>query len=411
MSHHAESAMALPGTPDFDTWPVEHALCGAEIQSAAVRLTWDDGLDSFHHAFFLRENSVEEDSLHPISRETVLVPADLPDDLVPLNATIDEEGALRVVWSHGGQVSRYHPGWLRSNAWFGQEDLPREPVLWHAQDLPEPPTFDGPTALTQESVFVSWLEALRDYGVARLTGLEDRDGLLEEVACRIGAIRETYFGRTYTLAIQVNPNSNAYTSLALPQHIDLPTRETPPGLQVLNVRRNTAKGGEGSYSDAFRIAQDMREEEPGHFAALCEIAWEFTNRDAQSDYRFRGPVIDLDARGGIVGVRYNTWLRAPLKAPLDVQDRAYRSIRAFARRAEDPRYQMLITYKAGDLFAFDNRRVLHGRRGYDAAAGERFIEGVYLDRDEYLSRIRTIRRAQRAAAGGDPAERGAALSS
>lgn len=53
----------------------------------------------------------------------------------------------------------------------------------------------------------------------------------------------------------------------------------------------------------------------------------------------------------------------------------------------------------GDLLAFDNRRVLHGRRGYDAHGGKRFIEGIYGDRDDLHSSIRTLRRGATTANG------------
>ena len=87
------------------------------------------------------------------------------------------------------------------------------------------------------------------------------------------------------------------------------------------------------------------------------------------------------------------WLRAPLVASLEDQDRAYRSYRAFAARAQSPKYQMRFAYRPGDLLAFDNRRALHGRNGYDAAGGVRFIEGVYSDRDDLHSAIRSLERS------------------
>ena len=126
---------------------------------------------------------------------------------------------------------------------------------------------------------------------------------------------------------------------------------------------------------------------------MTDIAWPYNNRARDTGYRAAGPVVELDRSGEIVGIRYNTWLRAPLVADLATQDRAYQAYRAFALRTEDPRYQMVITYRPGDLFAFDNRRALHGRRGYDAAGGQRFIEGVYGDRDDLYSAIRVLERA------------------
>jgi len=37
-------------------------------------------------------------------------------------------------------------------------------------------------------------------------------------------------------------------------------------------------GSEGIYCDAYRIAEDMRLDEPAHFEALASIAWTFNNR-------------------------------------------------------------------------------------------------------------------------------------
>lgn len=397
----------LPLTPDFDIWPITNRIVHAVAEGVSVRLVWDDNNESRYHAFLLRENSPDAASLHPLSREALISPTDLPEDLRVERAEVDRVGALRVVWSHGGHVSRFHPGWLRAHGFFGKEGAKVDAtttVYWTGEEYPEPPTFDGPRLLAEPRLFLSWLEAVRDYGVARLERLPQRDGLLEEVVTRIGPIRESNFGRVYTLDIKEDPDSNAYTPSPLPQHIDLPTRECPPGLQFLYCRENTAIGGAGLYSDGFRIAEDLRAEEPAHFESLTSIDWDYRNRSRDSDYRASGPVVECDAGGRITSIRYNSWLRAPMKAPLDVQEKAYRSFRAFARRADAPRYRITLTYRPGDLIAFDNRRVLHGRTGYDGSSGRRFIEGVYADRDELYSRIRKIRRDLGAAEQHEAAE-------
>lgn len=377
-----------PLTPDFDVWPVQHPVRQAAAAGGALAVTWADGRTSMHHPLLLAENDPSPDSLHPLSRETTLSPLDLPVDLAVAGAEALPDGSVRITWSHGRRASTFHPGWLRGTAWFEDAPATPGPVLWTGEEQPEPPTFSGPEALKDPAVWRAWLAALRDYGVARLEGLPDEDGLLMSLVEKIGTIRESNFGKMYTLAIKDDPDSNAFTPDALLQHIDMPTRECPHGLQFLFCRRNTASGGEGIYADAYRIAEDLRREEPEMFEALCSIPWTYNNRSRSSSYQASGPVIECGAAGEITGVRYNTWLRAPLCAPLEVQDLAYRSYRAFARRAQDPRYQMVFSYRAGDLLAFDNRRALHGRNGYDAKGGSRFIEGIYADRDDLHSAIR-----------------------
>jgi gamma-butyrobetaine dioxygenase len=39
---------------------------------------------------------------------------------------------------------------------------------------------------------------------------------------------------------------------------------------------------------------------------------------------------------------------------------------------------------------FDNYRVLHGRSEFDPNSGPRHLQGCYLDRDDVLSRLRTL---------------------
>ncbi|MBY6141916.1 TauD/TfdA family dioxygenase [Leisingera daeponensis] len=382
-----------PITPDFDGWPVTVPPVAARPEDGALAVEWADGQVSRYHPFFLAENDPSPDTLHPLSRETTLSPLDLPEDLAAVSADIEPDGTIAVQWSHGRAASRFHPGWLRGNGWFGGEPESAAEVLWTAAEQPEPPTFDGPEALRDPALFLAWLTALRDYGVARLENLPSEDGLLIRIAERVGPVRESNFGRMYTLEIKDDPDSNAFTSAALMQHIDMPTRECPHGLQFLFCRGNTTSGGEGIYADAYRIAADLAAEEPRHFEALCDIRWTYNNRSKTSSYKATGPVIERSRTGRITGIRYNTWLRAPLVAPLAEQDRAYRSYRAFTARAQDAKCQMKFAYKPGDLLAFDNRRALHGRNGYDARGGTRFIEGLYSDRDDLHSAIRSLERS------------------
>ena len=383
----------LPPTPDFDCWPVSHRPVKASFCDTALTLTWSDEQESRYHVLLLRENSPDPDTIHPKAREMAIAPTQITADVAIRSATLRADGAIVIGFSDGLKTA-FHPGWMRAVAWFGDE-TPPPPVLWKGSELAEPPTFDGPRALEDPNLFLAWLEALRDYGVARLRGLPQKDGLLEKIVTTIGPIRESNFGRHYVLEIKDEPDSQAYTSDSLLQHIDLPTRETPFGLQFLFTRDNTTLGGEGIYVDAYKIAQDMRTEEPVHYKSLTEDHWEYNNRSRTSDYRGQGPVIETAADGRVVGIRYNTFLRAPLKAPLEIQARAYQAYRAFCARAQDPDYAMRLRYEPGDLLAFDNRRALHGRAGFNANSGNRFIEGIYADRDDLYSRIAILKRQSR----------------
>ena len=51
-----------------------------------------------------------------------------------------------------------------------------------------------------------------------------------------------------------------------------------------------------------------------------------------------------------------------------------------------------IFVKADALITFDNRRVLHGRRGFDASSGSRHLQCCYLEGDELACRLRVLER-------------------
>ena len=393
--------LALPWTPDFEAYPIRHAILEAESSGQTVIIRWSDDRKSEHHVLWLRENSPDAETVHPLSREMLIDPLDIPDDIRATSAAIASNGALEIAWSDRAHVSQYHQGWLRAHAWFepGNTNDASQLKLWTSEEISEPATTDCSMALADEHAFANWLIALRDYGVARLSAVPVQDGMLEEIVERIGTIRPTNFGKLFHVMVKNDPDSNAYTSTTLIPHMDLGTREMPPGLQFLFCRENSTTGGQGVYVDAYRIAEDMRHEEPDNFASLSTIVWEFKNRAMDSDYRANGPIFSLNESGQLSEVRYTPWLRAPLRAPIDVQTRAYQSIRAFMRRNADPKYQMHITYRPGDLLAFDNRRILHGRSSYSEAGGNRHLEGCYADRDDLHSAIRLLqRRAAQAAA-------------
>ena len=70
----------------------------------------------------------------------------------------------------------------------------------------------------------------------------------------------------------------------------------------------------------------------------------------------------------------------------------YASYRLFARLLRDPRFQLKLRLLDGDLVAFDNRRVLHGRTAFSAAKSLRHLRGCYLTRDSVYSEAALLRR-------------------
>ena len=295
--------------------------------------------------------------------------------VVLTSACTEADGRLiRLGWSDASE-SRLHAIWLRD----------------HATD----PARAGAAILEDDALLETWCRTLHTYGIALLTGVGDQPGTVERIAQRIGPVRETNFGRLFDVRVQHGPGSNAYTSGALTPHTDLPTREYQPGLQFLHCLKNTVTGGEVLFVDGFFVADCLRKADPVNYERLCRIAWPSSNRALNTDYRWRSPVIVTDASGCVTELRVVPFLRAPLDIEFDEVEEAYGSLRAFFTLIHHPDMQLRLQYKSGDLVAFDNRRVLHGRTAYDPTAGERWLQGCYGEREELLPQLRILNRRYR----------------
>lgn len=396
-------------TPDFDAWPVGRRPVSAAIVGSDVVVTWDDGASSRFDFWWLIDNSPMPEHVNRDTREPILDLSALPDGFHATAATVEPGGGVHVAWSHGVSASRYHPGWLAAHTYdapacdgrandgsgFDADDRPR-PVTWDAAAMAEPPSFDGSRILEDDATLEAWLTAVAVYGFGRLRGVSVEPGTVERVAQRIGTVRETNFGRVFDVRSKVDPDSNAYTALELTPHVDLPTREYQPGLQILHCLENSASGGEAVMVDGFRLAEHLAAHEPETYRILSTERFTFQNRAKPSDYRWLSPVIVLDpATGAPVEVRIAGFLRGPLALPAERVAPAYRALRRIFALSRDPRFRIAYGYRPGDLVLFDNRRMLHGRAAFDPAAGSRWLQGIYLERDELHSRLRILRRRQR----------------
>lgn len=70
----------------------------------------------------------------------------------------------------------------------------------------------------------------------------------------------------------------------------------------------------------------------------------------------------------------------------------YLAYRKFWKLLRDPQFMIRFSLAPGQMIAFDNLRVLHGRDAFDPNSGPRHLQGTYLDKDLILSRLRITRR-------------------
>lgn len=383
----------------FASYPITSLPVEWHIEAEGVRLIWDDQHISLLHTFWLRDNCPCSECVSPVTREQLFEICDAPADLhirdVSLTA-VAEQQRLTICWSDG-HVSRMHPGWLRAHCYADAARQQRVSVqhTWDRQVINQHlPQHDYQQVMTNNNALLTWLKTQHQWGIAMIRNSPTEAGSLNHLAQRIGMIRETNFGRLFDVISRSDANSAAYTTVRLPLHTDLPTRELQPGLQFLHCLRNDAEGGESILVDGFRVAADLRQESPELYQALTRIPADFYNKDRHSDYRFRAPILQTDADGELTEVRVANFLRGPLDVSANDVELFYRAYRRFIEKTRDSRYQLYFRLDAGDTLVFDNRRVLHARNAFDLKSGGRHLQGCYVDRDELLSRIRILQRQQ-----------------
>jgi gamma-butyrobetaine dioxygenase len=319
-------------------------------------------LTSFH-PLWLRDNCPCPECRHESGQRLVDVRL-IPDDLQVL--AID---GMEVRFSDG-HVSRFDDGALVA-------DRPRTRSLWDASQ---------PVVRHHWDDLHGWLAAVDELGFALVTGGPAEPGTVLRAAERFGFVRETNYGRLFDVKTVVDPTNLAYTSLGLGAHTDNPYRDPVPTLQLLHCIESSAEGGESTLVDGFRVASDLP---PEDFALLANTPISFRYSDADADLSAETTVLDLDARGGLRAVHFNTRsARLPMTAPASY----YAAYRLFGRMLELPGYRIEVKLGPGDLVVMDNERVLHGRSAYAPTGGARWLQGCYADRDGLRSKLAVLSR-------------------
>ena len=76
----------------------------------------------------------------------------------------------------------------------------------------------------------------------------------------------------------------------------------------------------------------------------------------------------------------------------DLMENFYKAYRKFASLLSNNQYLLKFKLKAGDIFCFNNRRILHGRTKFNPNSGHRHLQGYYIDKDEIQSRLNFLRK-------------------
>ncbi|KJE94377.1 gamma-butyrobetaine dioxygenase [Capsaspora owczarzaki ATCC 30864] len=247
--------------------------------------------------------------------------------------------------------------------------------------------------MSTDAGLLSSLTQLREFGISFIRNVPTQEGEVARVAQRIGPIRDTFYGRHWDVRSVKNAKNIAYTSLDLMLHQDLMYFEAPPGLQFLHALEVTVPtGGESLFVDGFRVAETLRRTHPHHFDTLVRVPVTYNYVHPHQHRIMRHPIISFDPHNAETHLFYSPPFEGPLDVPPEDVVPFYEAYREFTKLVDDPQYRLQFRLQAGDLVAFNNRRLLHGRTGFDPSSGNRHLQGTYVDWDDFKSRASIIRR-------------------
>lgn len=245
----------------------------------------------------------------------------------------------------------------------------------------------------------NWLDKVRRFGIARLTGGPVESEALLKIVRWFGFVRETNYGAFFDVRTKVDPDNLAFSPMGLQAHTDNPYRDPVPTLQILYCLENSAQGGESRIVDGFHVARRLLAEDPAGFEHLSRYRARFSFRGGHAVHlSSRKPIIELGPDGVLSTVRFNNRSSAPITdVPYDDMPGYYAAYRRLEQLIEDPEMTVHFRLQPGDSFIVDNTRVLHGRSAYAGCTGARWLQGCYADRDGLLSTLAVLESGQRSA--------------
>jgi gamma-butyrobetaine dioxygenase len=294
-----------------------------------------------------------------------------------------------VQWNDG-HSSTYSAEWLARFDYSNPMPEIDDTILWGSEF--EVPRFDQDAIFGDTDQMLAYLDAVRVFGVAIVANVADEDLEVERFCNRIGHLREVAFERVHNVYHDPNGYNVAHTPLELKPHSDLPSYHWPPSIQLLHFRKNRAVGGESTVVDGWHAVARLAEEDPQAFETLVSVPVTFQLFSDDEDTKATTPMIQLDHAGRVRLFRFSNQLALPMQVPFDEMSEFYRAYRALGRIIDSDESKVAFKSRDGDVLTVHGHRVLHGRMSFEPGTGERHLQDVYMEFDDFMA-LRRVKAA------------------
>lgn len=377
-----------------------YEITGAEASRIAqittkdlhIEIRWQDGHESKFHFVWLRHNCPCEICRHAGTDQNMNLIENIQIDDQPATLEFNDDSVI-IEWATDRHRTKFEAKWLRSNCYsdLSREARDHKPILLTSSSLAVIPTIECKAYLETDQSLLQVMQAINKYGMVFVSSVPTEDEAIINLAQRFGPIRETNYGAVNDMKVHKDKVVISYTDAALTAHCDEPYCYEPLGIAFFHCLQSaTEEGGISIFVDCFKVAEDLRREDPNSFELLTTVPIQYMRDHAdEQEYRAEGALISLDFFGNINGVRYAERPLAPFDIPDDLVIPMYRAFAEFTRRVRMPENEIRFGMKAGQALIFDNQRMTHGRTRF---SGERHLRTAYVERDFFHSKLRVLSR-------------------
>ena len=353
-------------------------------------ILWSDNHESKFHFLWLRDNCPT--AIHPTANMRVFNILSVTKNIFPIKLILRNNNLI-INWSEHNHESNFKIKWLRDHCYsLSNNKKYKSPYFFWDQKLNKNFSkikIDHEDVLNNNKYLKKWLQNLHEYGFAIIKNAPSKKKSAFKILNKISHHRETFFGTPFEVINIPNPNNTAYTADALRNHTDLPYFEYAPGYQFLHCLINDANGGNSSVVDGFAVADYLRNKERKIFKILTDTYVKFQDTDyTQKATRvLYSPLVTMTKDNDFNDIRFSMAAMGTVDISPSKMKNFYEAYQIFAKLLHSKKFKIDFRLEAGDIFCFNNRRVLHGRTAFDPNSGNRHLQGYYLERDEVLAKL------------------------
>ena len=359
---------------------------------------------SSYHAVWLRHHCACPKCKNPNSGRPLMPPENLLKSYTFKEVAVSGKNLI-VSWEEESDHQGVYPlSWLVENA-YGEEKVqklarearPKALLGRHSE-------FSFETITISEEVRLDWMLKTVEDGFAVVKQVPSVDDAVMTLGNLIFELRGNLYGNGVSSIMAKDTLTEAgdqsYSTLELEYHQDVPYYESSPGFQLIHCfkRSSCVTGGESSLIDIMSLAEDFRNKNPEDFDILTKVPirlgvqfdnLHFLNRPRVQFQRER-PLITVGAGNEVTAVIWDPGTELPLCTAKELIEPYYRARHNFLKLLMTTPKKQEFILKEGSLLVFNNRRMVHRRKGFQLNGGVRHLRLGYVNVDEFKSEVYSL---------------------